>query len=299
MNKHNVVDLHIHTNYSDGEHTLKEVLDFINEKGIKYFSITDHDRLQKSESLTAINNFCKKENIKFIEGVEVSSIMNFKGIKKSVHILGYGIINKKELNEYLKNALRIRAKRNYKMLDKFNKFFKSNGFDIQKIIKKNKDFQRLDVSDLARPHFAKLLVYAGICKNFDSAFRDYLTEGKPLFIPKENISTFDVISILNKTCKFSIVAHFGESFRNFSFSEKMEILNILKNYNIKGFEVFYSRHSCEDEKLLFDFVLKNNLIFTAGSDFHGKTIRDVEIGQISENFTPFYQKQIIKRMFNS
>lgn len=292
-----MIDLHIHTNLSDGNLSIEEVLKLIKIKNIKYFSITDHDRLQRNVTLKKIYEFCKKNDLKFIEGVEVSSKLLYKNELIDVHILGYGVKNKEKLNNFLEDALKIRAKRNIEMYYKIKEYLKKRDINIDNIINNDNEIKNIKVEEYSRVHFAKILKISGIVKNINEAFDNYISSGKPLFVPKKNVLIDDVIKILNKTCKYSIVAHFGITFSKFNSIQKKKILEKLKCMGIKGFEVFYSKHADNDEKLLLEFVLKNNLVFSAGSDFHGKGLREVEIGQISKNFTDKYKSMIISSFF--
>ena len=96
MNK--LIDMHTHTNYSDGEYSTKKLINIAKEQNIKIMAITDHDTL---EGLKDIPKNIK--GIKVIPGIELTA----KVPKGRMHILGYNInINNEELNSkmsYLKN----------------------------------------------------------------------------------------------------------------------------------------------------------------------------------------------------
>ena len=79
-----MVDLHIHTNNSDGNFTTEEVLALIKKLGVNVFSITDHDNINSCKEMEKI---IIPENMKYIPGVEFSS----KTEKLNLHILGYNI----------------------------------------------------------------------------------------------------------------------------------------------------------------------------------------------------------------
>lgn len=76
-------DLHVHTNYSDGTHSIEEVIRLAKNRGIKVVAITDHDTLYHYDKVKKI---CEKNNIKTIRGVEMSCY-DFDVYKK-VHVVG-------------------------------------------------------------------------------------------------------------------------------------------------------------------------------------------------------------------
>jgi predicted metal-dependent phosphoesterase TrpH len=282
-----MLDLHIHTNLSDGAHSVEEIIDMIVKKNIHYFSITDHDLILTRESYRKIYKkikLLKRQGyeLNFIDGIEVSSKLLYKGEKISVHLLGFGINKKRYLKKFLKKAQKIRRDRNILMAQKFKKFFKERGYDFNKVWKKDEIAGKLDISRLSRAHFAKFLEEINVVENSTLAFEMYLSTGKPLYVPKKNIFAQDVIKVLNTSCKASILAHPGITFKRFDKKDQINILSLLKEYGISGIEVFYSGHSENEEKFYYDYVKENGLIFTAGSDFHGRYIRDVEIGEISQ-----------------
>ena len=88
------IDLHIHSNYSDGSNSISELAEIIKTAGLEVFALTDHDTVSGCDEMTEI---VSQQNIKFIKGVEFTCITN--GIK--CHILGFGcdVKNKKLLDE--------------------------------------------------------------------------------------------------------------------------------------------------------------------------------------------------------
>lgn len=89
--KNNEIDLHIHSNYSDGDLEVEQIFEKIKNEDIKYFSITDHDFIKGCKK---IKSYIDK-NIKFITGGEFSSIYK-------MHILGYFVnVENKELNSLI------------------------------------------------------------------------------------------------------------------------------------------------------------------------------------------------------
>lgn len=128
------IDLHIHSNASDGTWTPEKIVSVAKEKGVELISLTDHDEISNVETCKKI---CMQNNLKFLSGVEISSIFN----GEEIHILGFGIdIHNHEFNEFIKEnriklehkdteAIRILIERGYKLnLEEYEKYT----FDTQR-----------------------------------------------------------------------------------------------------------------------------------------------------------------------
>ena len=100
-----MIDLHIHTNCSDGTLTPKEVIDEALKNNVKILAIADHDTIDAYTS--DLFNYASSKGIQIIPAVEISTKYN----KVGIHILGYNIdINNKELKDTLYNIRNSRHK---------------------------------------------------------------------------------------------------------------------------------------------------------------------------------------------
>jgi len=174
-------DLHMHTRASDGTLTPKELLKEIVEKDIKLFSVTDHDSIG---SLEEMQDLTEGMDIKFIPGVEVSSIIN----GEQFHILAYNFDkNNKELMSLIENNDRLLQEKD----DNSIKQLIDAGYDI--------DFEDY----LAYEHdpskggwkTLNFLIDRGICKNIDEFFNKIFVGERALKYPdfphpKEVIETY-------------------------------------------------------------------------------------------------------------
>ena len=139
----NKLDLHIHSSYSDGTDTPKEILAKASSLGIENIAITDHDTIRgiKEEKEAA-----KKYNINIVNGVELSTFSLME-----VHILGYGFDeNDDRLNTTLNDFSEKRKERVKKILDMLAKY---------KIIINEEDLEESD--SIGRLHVANALVKKG------------------------------------------------------------------------------------------------------------------------------------------
>ena len=160
-----IIDMHIHTNYSDGELNLDEIIKLAIDNKIGILSITDHDTLNGIKQIDRNDSFIKDYGINIINGIELTAKVD-KGI---MHILGYDFdINNKVLNDKmsvlkdnsLNSTLSImeQIKRDYGIVFHYD--------DIKELVNSN--------HNLGRPDIAKLCIKYGYANSVRDAFNKYL-----------------------------------------------------------------------------------------------------------------------------
>ena len=240
------VDLHIHSCFSDGDLTPKQLIEFLEEKNYLLTAITDHDTIEGYKNITSsLPNY----KIKVLSGVEFSSMI----YGEDVHLLGYGFdVKNKRVNELLEFNRIKRLER----LDRFIEKFKEIGIRLEK----NKLLSKV-AQPVGRPHIAKALVDGGFCDNYENAFRKYLLKKNPTYVKKVAASSCDVIEAINKANGVSVVAH------PFRILDK-RILPKLIDSGIMGIETYYASHSKRNIRYFSEITQKYGLVDTGGTDFH-------------------------------
>jgi 3',5'-nucleoside bisphosphate phosphatase len=256
------VDLHIHTNHSDGFYSPEEVVLKAKENELEAISITDHD------NLSGINDAIKKGNeigIEVIPGLEISSDIK----DREIHILGYFIqTDSQELERYL-NFFRVeRLKRATRIVNKLNLLGISVSIDDVMEVAKN--------SAVGRPHIAQAMLNRGVISSYYEAFNKYIGNGGPAFEKKVHISPQSAFKIISDAGGLSFIAHPG-------YMEE-SLLKELIDEGVDGIEVIHSSHSQHQVKFYRGIVNEYFLLECGGSDFHGGK-RDDE-----KNFGKFYTK---------
>ena len=98
-----LIDMHAHTNYSDGELSPNDLIKLAIDKGIGTLAITDHDTIQGIKTIDRSLDYIVDSGIEIINGIELTAKVN----KGRMHILGYGIdlnneaLNRKMIGHYL------------------------------------------------------------------------------------------------------------------------------------------------------------------------------------------------------
>jgi hypothetical protein len=256
------VDLHIHTNASDGTWGVKELIDEVLKKEIRVFSITDHDDISNVKEML---NYDLNDKLKFLNGVEISSSLD--GIEFHITAYNYDMDNKelinllksnrKTRNDFNKKIIRYFEKvNNLKLLKQYNAYkheHKRGGWKSLNFLIDN----RL-VTDL-NDFFVKV-------SNMEAKMS--------FFHPKK------IIEIVHQANGFAFLAHPASYFKGKALSK--DYLKQFADIGIDGLEA-YSPYldDLDDADYYIKFCKKNNLMISAGSDCHGDFIEERKVGKPS------------------
>ena len=256
------VDLHVHSNASDGTFSPSQVVELAKNAGLDAFALTDHDTtagvpeaLEKGRDL----------NIEVIPGIEVSS--SFDGTE--IHILGLFVNSDDPVLAAMLEKMRIsRDRRNEKMLE--NLAADGISFTKEEICGDNPD------SIITRAHIAHALVAKGICSGMDQAFKKYLQYGGRYCPQKEHLSPEEVVKTLISNGAFVALAHPFQ----YKFGDKKteELIAHMADLGMKGLEVYHSSNNKLESMKLQEMAVRHHLLPTGGSDFHGGNKPDISIG---------------------
>ena len=256
------VDLHVHSNASDGTFSPSQVVELAKNAGLDAFALTDHDTtagvpeaLEKGRDL----------NIEVIPGIEVSS--SFDGTE--IHILGLFVNSDDPVLAAMLEKMRIsRDRRNEKMLE--NLAADGISFTKEEICGDNPD------TIITRAHIAHALVAKGICSGMDQAFKKYLQYGGRYCPQKEHLSPEEVVKTLISNGAFVTLAHPFQ----YKFGDKKteELIAHMADLGMKGLEVYHSSNNKLESMKLQEMAVRHHLLPTGGSDFHGGNKPDISIG---------------------
>jgi predicted metal-dependent phosphoesterase TrpH len=272
------IDLHIHTTASDGTLTPSEVIDYAQQLDLKAIAITDHDTIAGSRAALQAGI---PPSLGFLTGVEISTAPPpFYPGQGSFHILGYSIrLHDPELNRILEKLREARKNRNPAILSRL----KDLGIPIT-LAEVREEF---GAGQLGRPHIAQLMVKKGVVASIDEAFENFLGSGKAAYVDKYRIEYSEAIGVILRAGGIPVLAHPGlldiEDERQLD-----ELIVHLKNVGIKGVEVYYSEHSADQTLRFAEMAERHHLLKTGGTDFHGATQPDIQMGSGKGNlFVPY------------
>ena len=265
-----LIDLHIHTTASDGSDSPAELARKV--AGLRIFSVTDHDTIDgalQTERLVPPGTV-------YIRGVEFSCVSP----AGKCHILGYGYDPRHPaLLAALEEGRALRLEKLQRRLEALRAHFG--------IILTDDELSRLySLNSPGKPHLGKILLDRGLAETLDGAIQTYLKIRVP---GRDRIDAGDAIAAIEKAGGRSVWAHplGGEGEKRLTPEKFEDQLQTLLAAGLKGMECHYSRYSREEIQFLRDRAAAHGLTVTGGSDYHGINKRDLELGMLSMEDTPW------------
>lgn len=253
-----IIDLHIHSNNSDGTFTPRQLVSIACKNNVGILSITDHDSISGLEEF----KYEISSEMLGIKGVEFSSFIIDVDKKIKIHILGYGF----DENNYLFKAMvnEMREKR----IDKHIRLL----HEIKEVTKTipEEEIAKLDINRYCwfDREVIKVLGRTGYSKEKLEELKQYYKINKFSYGSDYELDAQRVIDVIHSAGGYVIFAH--PMAYKFS-TDKLfveRVLNKLIKMGIDGVEIYQSDCNTSDSIWLGQVVDKNNLLFSVGSDFH-------------------------------
>lgn len=262
-------DLHLHTFFSDGTFSPKELVGKAKAQGFSCIAITDHDTV---EAIAPATKLSKAAGLEIIPAIELTAQID----NCEFHILGYFIDwkNKAFLNK-LKELRASRIARIYEMVGKL----KSLGVDIE-----TDEVLTLAGKGTAvgRPHVARVLYNKGIIQNISEAFTKFIGDKGPAYVARFRLTPKQVIDLIIANNGIPVLAHPHNP-------GKDELIPQFIEEGLMGIEVYNPMHSPSISSRYEALALKYNLLITGGSDCHGQAKDEMQIGKIKLPY-PFVEE---------
>lgn len=257
-----MIDLHVHSNESDGTFTPEELVYEADKIGLSAIALTDHDTVsgvQKAKSAAV------KTGVTVISGIELST--EYQG--KEVHILGLFIDeSNSEFLQKIAYFRQSRIDRNQKMYELLRK----KGFDI------TEEAVRAMFPDsvLTRAHIARYMYEKKYIKSINEAFERYIGDGKSCFVAREKVTPAQAIRIIHKVGGIAILAH--PVLYHLPKSTLDSLVSYCSSSGLDGIEAIYSTYQTSDEHDMRKLAKKYGLAISGGSDFHGSNKPNIALG---------------------
>lgn len=256
------IDLHTHSNKSDGSMSPVELVDEAKKVGLSAIALTDHDTIDGLDEAIKHGN---EIGIKVIPGVELSCEYN----GKDVHIVGLFINqHNKEFNSQLRAFVDSRDIRNKKMCQKLT--------DAGMPVIYEEMVEMYGDSVLTRAHYARYMLEKGYIKSLSEAFERYIGDHSPYYIPREKVTPKQGVELILSAGGIPVLAHpilykLGK--------EAMDnLVSSLKEYGLVGIEAIYSTYTSADERYIREIAKRYSLLISGGSDFHGAAKPGLNLG---------------------
>lgn len=271
-----MIDLHCHSNFSDGSLSPAELIQKAQNQQVHCLSLTDHDTVA---GYTELMQAAQNTDIKIINGIELST----RWKKYDIHILGYQIRHTNDLNDLILHQNKSRIERAELIGESLQRVGIDNAYDKACLLAGHKR--------VGRPHFAKVLINEGKTRDMKSAFKQFLGRGKSGYIPTPWISVQEAVEGIIKSNGQAVIAHplkYG-----LTRSKLHELINEFKEAGGTGIEVISGEMNLTQIKEMAATSMRFNLLASSGSDYHSDTASRINLGrqhQLPVNCTPIWHE---------
>jgi predicted metal-dependent phosphoesterase TrpH len=244
------IDLHVHTNASDGKYSPAELVKLAARNGLDLLAITDHDTVAGiAPALEAVRAF---PDLKVIPGVEISS----HAPGSEVHVLGY-FVNYEDSELLLQLAALgdSRQDRARAIVEKL----RGLGLDINL----SRVQEIAGDGSIGRPHIAQALMEKGYVSSFQEVFTRYIGQGGPAYVERAKLTPDEAVELILRSGGLPVLAHPS------TINDAEAVVSRLAGRGLVGLEAYYKDYTDEQRRDMVSLAYRYKLLATGGSDFHG------------------------------
>jgi 3',5'-nucleoside bisphosphate phosphatase len=258
-----MIDLHVHSNASDGTLSPSALVAYALKKNLRAIALTDHDTV---DGLGEALETGRQLGLEVVPGVEISAAMQ----GGTLHILGYYMdTGDAAFLSAMATLQQSRAERNPRIIEKLN------GLGLKLTL--SEVIEQAETGLVGRPHFAQVLLHKGYVKTIRQAFDRYLKKGAPAYVEKYRFEPRRAIAVISAAGGIPVLAH--PATLGFATASELEaFVARMAAHGIRGIEAHYPDHTPGQTKLLCALAQKYRLLVTGGTDFHGETVKGIDIG---------------------
>ena len=258
-----LVDLHVHSVFSDGLKTPDELCAMAVKAGVKHIALCDHDTVN---GLPDMRKAAEKHGLSMLPGVEIST-----GKGGRMHILCYGEhVESPEIKAFLESMAQERIGRAEAMMDKLA----HEGISIPE----NRRAELLNMPSVGRAHIARELIAMGVVNTMQQAFERYLMDGRPACVPRVEQPTAQSVEKLRRMRVVPVLAHPMRS--ELEQPALHALIHSLVDCGLAGVEAYHPSANARAARMLDGLARQENLLVTGGSDYHGDPGKSVQIGRL-------------------
>jgi hypothetical protein len=255
-----LIDLHSHTNESDGTCSPAQLIEEAVRAGVDVLGVTDHDTFAGHDEAVPL---ARGAGVELVCGIELSTKLH----GRSVHLLGYFLNAGESLGafrEWVKEMQASRRERNVRLVARLREL----GFDITL-----EEAEARGRGMTGRPHFAQIMVEKGYVSNIRQAFDDYLDESAKGYVYRQEPQFAEGVQKIRQAGGIASLAHPIRVHGDVPL-----LMPELCDAGLNAIEAYHSDHGPRDTELYLDLAAKYGLLVTGGSDFHGQVKPAVKLG---------------------
>lgn len=254
-----MIDLHSHTNESDGTCSPEELIQEAVRAGVDTLGITDHDTFKGFDQAVP---FAAAAGVQLVCGIEISTKLH----GHSAHLLGYFLADNGigDFRTWVLDQQAARRDRNLRLVARLREL----GFDITLA-----EAEARGKGMTGRPHFAQIMVEKGYVANLRLAFDDYLDESARGYVYRREPLFAEGVAHIRNAGGIASLAHPVRVK-----GDVAALMPELLDAGLNAMEAYHSDHTASDTALYLGLARKYGLLVTGGSDFHGTVKPGVNLG---------------------
>lgn len=258
-------DLHCHSVVSDGTLTPEALAARAAANGVELWSLTDHDEVGGQERAAAA---ARANGMAYLSGCEISVTF----AHETVHIVGLGFDPQDaELREGLRATREGRGTRAREIAAALERAGIPGAYEGALRHAGNPQL-------VARTHFARFLVEAGVCRDTNEVFRRFLVDGKPGYVPHRWAALKDAVRWITQAGGVAVIAHPARY--KFTANEEFALFTEFKAHGGTAVEVVTGSHTAAEATAYAELAREFELAASRGSDFHGPGESHTDLGRL-------------------
>lgn len=275
-----IVDLHVHSTESDGTLTPEEVVRAAAKAELAAVALTDHDTVSGVKAAAAA---AEHFGVELIPGVELSTEYELPSAgkrRKEIHIVGLFVDpDSPILLQKTKEFRDCRDARNEEMVAAL----RNEGFDItmEALYAENPDCV------VTRANIARFLFHHGCISSVQEAFEKYIGDGCRCYVGRFKVAPTEAVDLIHAAGGLAVLAH--PVLYHLNMEVLQGLIDNLKRVGLDAIEAIYSTYTPGEERLIRELAVKNDLLISGGSDFHGENKPTIQIGTGKGNLCVPYE----------
>lgn len=255
-----MIDLHCHSNYSDGTSSIEKIIDLAKSLNLKQLAITDHNTIDGA----VIAHWLAPELV--LTGIELS--VGYKN-NEELHLLGYFknptpfnnvkfIIKQSEVSKNLATM---------EMVERLNE----QGYSIS-----TTELSEFAAGTINRVHICRALMKHGYIESVNEGFEKLIGDHCPAYVAREYVPIIDACEAIHSDGGIAILAH-PYNYKNIN--DIPALLDYVVDM-VDGIECFHPSANKENSAYLLDYANRHNKRITGGSDYHGKNKPNIQLNMM-------------------
>jgi predicted metal-dependent phosphoesterase TrpH len=259
-----MIDLHTHSDLSDGSDPPERIAELAAEAGCSSVALTDHDTLA---GIDRARRRADQLGVTVVPGCEVSCRPVGTG---GVHVLVYFVEDEDSpLGAELVRLRRDRSRRNRALAGRLATIGVPVTYEMAVA-------EAGSEAGLGRPHFAAAMVRAGVATSVDDAFDRFLANDRPAYVAKGRLTPPEVARLAGRSGGVAVLAHPYST--GLDGTDLARLVSDLADAGFGGIEALYGRYSPRQRRQLTNLAVRFDLVATGGSDHHGDMKPDLRVG---------------------